>query len=235
MEGKSLGQSIAGTIFSIPNDGMTLFGKMHSDLVLATGQKLDFQQTESFGLFQHLVSRMGKFTFGRIPGRIDPLRGILGQAGGDRPLFGGKSAMDYGQIVFICLGPMLLQKLLGLFTFGKQQYPRGVLVQSMDHIDPVARFRVALANIVVQQIVGRSRLVTLGTDGQQSSRLFHHDDILILMQDSQTARLMLSGRPTPLMPLLHGKSLLPRYLATGRVKCDIEYLVRTTKGPKKWI
>jgi hypothetical protein len=55
------------------------------------------------------------------------------------------------------------------------------------------------------------------------------------MQDSQTARLMLSGRPTPLMPLLHGKSLLPRYLATGRVKCDIEYLVRTTKGPKKWI
>ncbi|MEZ4484166.1 MAG: hypothetical protein R2864_06065 [Syntrophotaleaceae bacterium] len=123
MEGEPLKASIAGTVFSITDDGMPQVGKMHSDLVFATGQELYIHQTEPFGLFRHLVGRMGKLAFAKIMGRINPLRGILDQAGGDRSLLGTQYPMNNGQIVFIGLGPILLQKLLGLFALANSKIP----------------------------------------------------------------------------------------------------------------
>ena len=80
----------------------------------------------------------------------------------------------------------------------------------MDHIRPVARFCIALADIVIEQIVGGSRLVPFAADGQQSRRLIHHQDILVLMQDRQPFRLTLLNRTLVFAALLQFSFAFPR-------------------------
>ena len=86
----------------------------------------------------------------------------------------------------------------------------------MDHIHPVSRFRIALADIIIEQVVGRSRLVPLGADGQQPGRLLHHEDILVLIQEGQSFRLALLGRSVAFAQMIQLSST-PYHLLEGFV------------------
>jgi len=138
MQGEPFRTGVLVPVFPVPGDGMALFREVYADLVLAAGEKMNVHQAEPFGLFQDFIGRMGEFPLGSIKGRVNPLGFILGQIGGDRSLFGRQLSVDNGQVVFFCMLPILLQEFLGLFAFGKKQYPGRVFIQAMDHIHPVA-------------------------------------------------------------------------------------------------
>jgi len=195
MEGEPFRHKIAGPVFPVPGDGMALFREVHPDLMLAAGEEMNFHQAETLALLQNFVGRTGELTFSGVRGRVDLQGFILGQIGGDYPLFVRQFAMDDGQVVLFGLRPILLQEFFSLFAFGKNQDPGGVLIEAMDHIHPVARLRITFADIIIEQIVGRSRLLPISADGQQPDRLHHHEDILVLMQNGQSTRLMLLARP----------------------------------------
>jgi len=79
MEGEA-SELVGGlSIFSVADDGVTLVGKMNTDLVFPAGQKGNFQKTESGGFFQHFVSGLRKFSFLGVVGGIDDEGLVLGE------------------------------------------------------------------------------------------------------------------------------------------------------------
>ena len=132
MQGEPFRTGFLVAVFSVPGDGMALFREVYADLVLAAGEKMNVHQAETFGVFQDFIGRMGELPLGSIKGRVNPLGFILGQIGGDRSLFGRQLFVDNGQVVCLCMLPILLQESLGLFAFGKKQYHGRVLIQAMD-------------------------------------------------------------------------------------------------------
>ena len=78
---------------------------------------------------------------------------------------------------------MFLQKIFGSFALGKDQDAGGFAVQAMYDVNPVSGAGVTLADLLIENGVGRSRFVPLRAHRQQSARFFHDDDVPVLVQD----------------------------------------------------
>ena len=102
--------------------------------------------------------------------------------------------MNDRKIVLVGLLPVLLQKNLGRFTLGKDQNSGGLAIQAMDDVDPVSGAGITLPDIVVQNRMGRFRLVPLRPHRQQAARFFHDDDILVLVKDRKPFGLIFGRR-----------------------------------------
>ena len=215
MESEALRNRVTVAVLSIPDNGMPFIREVNADLMFATGEEMNFHQREALTLLQDFVLGMSELPFGRVKGRVDPLGDILGQSAGDHPLFRCQPAVDDGQIVLVGLFPMLLEEFLRFLTLGKEEDSRGVLIESMDNIDPVTRFRIALAYIIIEEIVGSARLVPLRADGQQPGRFHHHQNIFVLMEDDHPSRLSLFSCALVVMLMLQVILPFPGPLLSG--------------------
>ena len=114
---------------------------------------------------------------------IDVESAVLGQIAADRARFWCQRAIHDRKIVLFGLLPMLLQNLFGRFALGEDQDAGSLAVQAMNDVNPVSGTGVPLADIIVEDGMGRSRFVPLSPHRQQSARLFHDDDILVFVQE----------------------------------------------------
>ena len=79
--------------------------------------------------------------------------------------------------------PVVAQRILRLFVFGKHQQSRGVAVQAMHDVHAVLPARTL--HIFVQNGVGGTLFLPFRIDGQQSLHLLHHDEVSIFVYDFQ--------------------------------------------------
>lgn len=187
-------------VFAVSHHGIAPFGKVHPDLVLASGEQMDCQQAEATVLLHDDVFRVGKLTPPLVGGRIDPHGAVLRQIAAYGAALQCQCAVNHRHVVLIRLLPMLLQMDLVRFALGQDQDAGGLPVQAMDDIDPVSGTWIPLADVIVEDGMDRARLVPAGADCQESARFLDDDDVPVFVQDRKPLGVMFSCRHGELSP-----------------------------------
>ena len=140
-------------------------GEMHADLVLAAGQKINFQQTKLFGPLEHSVSRVGELAFARVLRRVDTVRLVLRQIRRDGLGLLLTAAVDDGEILLLVVLPLALQAKLRLFVLGENENSRSLAIEPVHDENPIPRFRDTLADVVGENEVRCARFFSICADG----------------------------------------------------------------------
>jgi len=77
--------------------------------------------------------------------------------------------------------------LLGRHRFGEDDQARGFPIQPVNDEEP-GRARVAARDPVAKKPVGRALALALGGDGQEAGGLVDHEDVVVLVDESQGRR-----------------------------------------------
>ena len=98
---------IALAVFVITGHRMPQVGQMDADLVFPAGQKVDAQQAEFIGLFDHGIGGVGQFAFGAVGGRTHAIVLIFDEMAGDRPCLLREPSVDDRVIYLLGRAPII--------------------------------------------------------------------------------------------------------------------------------
>ena len=157
---------------------------VHANLVLASRFQLQLHERIAVGPLDGAVVRDGE------------LASVVYRRGADVQLAVGEPGA-YGALVFLHVAhddghvtavvhdvvPVVAERVLRLLILGIHHDARGFAVQTVHHEDAVVAVRAL--HVLIQNVLCGAFLLVVGSHGQQSFLLLHHDEIGILVENLQ--------------------------------------------------
>ena len=171
------------SILLIACDWAALVREVHAYLILPSGQEVYLQKAILFRFSQDSVSCPCKLPFLGIGHRVHFVNAVLSQVGADYILFLRQGSMNQCVIFLLKPIPFLLQMTLRFLVLGEHDNAGRIAIQTMHDKYPEPGFSISLADVVVQNRIGRVLPYLLAAYGQKPANLVDNQDVPILIEN----------------------------------------------------
>src|SRR5713101_208678 len=187
MEAQPAELAPGAAVLAVADDRVADGRELHADLPAPARVERELEERRVLPAREHPVARDGRLALRATRG-VDTEAPVLDEATLERPGLLAHVALHERRVDALdrSLLELGLEALLGFRGLGEDQEPRGLAVEAVD--DEGACARPLRLEIVPEQSVGGALALALGRHGEESRRLVHDDDRVVLVHEAETLR-----------------------------------------------